>query len=208
VTVQGSVVRVVRLLVVVVLLAACGGDDDDATVRDADATTSTSPTEAEDVKPKIGFDALADAPAGQTLREVGHVEVTSFEDFGGFCFYAVPDGLAGRAVLTVLSPDGQPMQYPLDGVIGRASSHANDPDPLGTDRVAIGDSEDDVREAYDDHEIVESPHKYVEGGHYLDVQPGTDDPDGSLLRFETDGTVVTAIHGGTDVVVQLVEGCA
>lgn len=201
--------RTARLLLVALLLAAAAcGDDDDVTVGDdGDATSTTTEAPGEAI-PVIGFEGLADMPAGQTLREVGHVEVRSFEDFGGFCFYAVPDGLDGRARLTVLSPDGEPMQHPLDGVIGRASSEARDADPLGTDRVEIGDSEDEVRDAYDDHEIVESPHKYVEGGHYLDVEPNDDEPAGSLLRFETDGAIVTAIHGGTDDVVQLVEGCA
>ena len=198
--------RIARLLLVALLLVAAACGDDDVTVGDDDATSTT--TEAsEDATPVIGFEGLADMPAGRTLREVGYVEVRSFEDFGGFCFYAVPDGLDGRARLTVLSPDGQPMQDPLDGVIGRASSEARDSDPLGTDRIEIGATEDEVRDAYDDHEIVESPHKYVEGGHYLDVAPD-DEPDGSLLRFETDGTVVTAIHGGSADVVQLVEGCA
>jgi hypothetical protein len=201
--------RAAHLLLALVLLAvAACGDDDVVAPADDDERTTTTAEDPEDVEPAIGFGGLAIAPAGQTLREVGHVEVTSFEDFGGFCFYAVPDGFAGRAALTVLSPDGQPMEYPLDGVIGRASSDANDLMPLGTELVAIGDTEDAVRKVYADHEIVESPHEYVEGGHYLDVEPGANDPPGSMLRFETDGSVVTTIHGGSADVVRLVEGCA
>ena len=69
----------------------------------------------------------------------------------------------------------------------------------------IGTPESAVRARFGNALEVE-PHEYVQGGHYLSFT-ATSDPSRRLV-FETDGSSVTAMHGGESPYVNYVEGCA
>ena len=210
-------------LVVVALVAAGCGDDEPSTATSTESSTTTTTTEPEatppaegvDASTTVGFAGFGAIEEGMTLAEAREiadlvVDDAELDGFGGFCFHARIAGMEDAVVLMVLPPDPEvPVVEPDDGRIARATiEDATTTDPTTTDRgIGLGDTADDVRAAYDDIEIAESPHNYVEGGSYLDLVDPADDS--RMLRFETDAEgVVTAVHGGSDDAVPLVEGCA
>ena len=73
------------------------------------------------------------------------------------------------------------------------------------DGAKIGDSEDKIKSIYGD-ELKVSPHKYIEGGHYLTVV-GDSASAGKAMVFETDGKQVTMFRAGRVPEVEWVEGC-
>ena len=73
------------------------------------------------------------------------------------------------------------------------------------DGAKIGDSEDKIKSIYGD-ELKVSPHKYIEGGHYLTVM-GDSTSAGKAMVFETDGKQVTMFRAGRVPEVEWVEGC-
>ena len=73
------------------------------------------------------------------------------------------------------------------------------------DGAKIGDSEDKIKSIYGD-ELKVSPHKYIEGGHYLTVM-GDSTSAGKAMVFETDGKQVTMFRAGRVPEVAWVEGC-
>ena len=73
------------------------------------------------------------------------------------------------------------------------------------DGAKIGDSEDKLKSIYGD-ELRVSPHKYIEGGHYLTVM-GDSTSAGKAMVFETDGKQVTMFRAGRVPEVAWVEGC-
>lgn len=68
--------------------------------------------------------------------------------------------------------------------------------------IRVGDSERKVYKTYPG-EIVTSPHKYVQGGHYLKILDGN-----RKVVFETDGREVTEISTGRKPEIDYVEGCS
>ena len=74
------------------------------------------------------------------------------------------------------------------------------------DGAKIGDSEDKIKSIYGD-ELKVSPHKYIEGGHYLTVM-GDSTSAGKAMVFETDGKQVTMFRAGRIPEVEWVEGCS
>lgn len=71
----------------------------------------------------------------------------------------------------------------------------------------VGDAEKEVVALYGG-ELQVSPHKYVQGGHYLTLVP-KDAPDRIYrLILETDGTKVTAFRVGRQPEVEYVERCS
>jgi hypothetical protein len=73
------------------------------------------------------------------------------------------------------------------------------------DGAKIGDSEDKIKGIYGD-ELKVTPHKYIDGGHYLTVT-GDSASAGKAMVFETDGKQVTMFRAGRIPEVQWVEGC-
>ena len=69
----------------------------------------------------------------------------------------------------------------------------------------IGDPESRVLELYRGR-VTTQPHKYVSGGHYLEVASPTDST--RRLVFETDGKRVTSFRVGRMPEVRWVEGCS
>jgi len=73
------------------------------------------------------------------------------------------------------------------------------------DGAKIGDSEDKIKSLYGD-ELKVSPHKFIEGGHYLTVM-GDSASAGKAIVFETDGKQVTMFRAGRIPEVEWLEGC-
>ena len=67
----------------------------------------------------------------------------------------------------------------------------------------IGDSEARIKSLYSG-KIASTPHKYMTGGHYLTVTPGSGP---YRIVFETDGRKVTTYRSGQTPAVELVESC-
>lgn len=67
--------------------------------------------------------------------------------------------------------------------------------------IRVGSPERAIKQAY--AKAKRSPHVYDSNGSYFDVKYGN-----RSLRFETDGSKVTAMHGGRSREVSYVEGCA
>ena len=106
----------------------------------------------------------------------------------------------GYAVLTK-APPGLAMMVE-NGKIARVEVRSGrTPTSLG---ARIGDSESRIKSLYGSR-VASTPHKYVQGGHYLTVTPA----DGSSNRivFETDGKVVTEFRSGGQPAVEYVERC-
>jgi hypothetical protein len=177
------------------------------------APTSTSPPSVAPTTPPPAGAVTADTPisifgigpvrAGMTLREAAAtgvpIEAVDFDAFEGFCYGGVIDGQPDVGMLVVASGD-EPPADPLDGVIGRVSLYIGV--RTTTEGIHIGSTEQDVHTAYG-AALQETPHVYVPDGHYLRHEDG-----GFAYVFETDGSVVTAIHAGDPDVVGYVEGCA
>jgi hypothetical protein len=181
-----------------------------STTKPAPTSTSVPATSVLDGDTPIDFGGIGPIRAGMTLRQAEQAAgvplvVTDFEYFGGYCYSAYPQGMKQDVHITVLAPGDEPVQDPMGGIVGRVSAWDTMASPAVTDRgVGLGSSVDEVRAAYDGLRIGESPHAYVDGS-YLDVHPPAGD---RLLRFETNGGTVTAIHAGLPEGVTLIEGCA
>ncbi|MEH2076874.1 MAG: hypothetical protein V7K57_21145 [Nostoc sp.] len=71
----------------------------------------------------------------------------------------------------------------------------------------IGDTEAQIKSLYPG-QIKVTPHKYVQGGHYLTFIPKDRADRNYRLVFETDGKVVTQLRSGKLPEVEYVEGCS
>ncbi|OYE06379.1 hypothetical protein [Nostoc sp. 'Peltigera membranacea cyanobiont' 232] len=71
----------------------------------------------------------------------------------------------------------------------------------------IGDTEAQIKSLYPG-QIKVTPHKYVQGGHYLTFIPKDRADRNYRLVFETDGKLVTELRSGKLPEVQYVEGCS
>ena len=119
---------------------------------------------------------------------------------GGFAAPRGYDGGCGYATLTKAPPG---LAVMLDqGKIARFEVRSGG---IATAEGAkIGDSEARIKSLYGNR-VATTPHKYVQGGHYLTVTP----TDGSANRivFETDGNKVTEYRSGQVPQVEQVERC-
>ncbi|MDF5734097.1 MAG: hypothetical protein PUP92_40545 [Rhizonema sp. PD38] len=71
----------------------------------------------------------------------------------------------------------------------------------------IGDTESKIKSLYPG-QIKVTPHKYVNGGHYLTLVPKNGTNTNDRIVFETDGKRVTAFRAGKLPEVEYVEGCS
>ena len=91
-------------------------------------------------------------------------------------------------------------------VRGRVARIDVDTGSVTTDEGAkLGDTEDRLRSLYGD-DARETPHKYIEKGHYFTVL-GDSASAGKAIVFETDGRQVTMFRAGRIPEVQWVEAC-
>jgi len=140
--------------------------------------------------------------AGMTVPEAARMVGGSFAASasgaeGSSCTYAVwREAPSGVTVMIV------------DGLVARVDVTRNS--TVATSKGArIGDSEARILELYKGRTAV-TPHKYVEGAHYITVTPPAaagEDRDYRLV-FETDGKRVTRYRGGKQPAVEYVEGCS
>ncbi|MEA5602076.1 hypothetical protein [Nostoc sp. UHCC 0252] len=71
----------------------------------------------------------------------------------------------------------------------------------------IGDTEAQIKSLYPE-QIQVTPHKYVQGGHYLTFIPKDRADQNYRVVFETDGKRVTQFRSGKLPEVEFVEGCS
>lgn len=71
----------------------------------------------------------------------------------------------------------------------------------------IGDTEAQIKSLYPE-QIQVTPHKYVQGGHYLTFIPKDRADQNYRVVFETDGKFVTQFRSGKLPEVEFVEGCS
>jgi hypothetical protein len=223
--------RIVRmtlgLFVAVLLLTGCGTDDPAAESGRLTSTTdvtSSDPSESGlDGDTPITASGIGGLEAGMSLADARKVltselVLSGFEDNEGYCWLGEVEGLEEDFSLLFLSPArDKPVDNPDDGELGRVSVYADLNDSAAqTDKgVGIGSTKEEVEAAYPGV-VGATGHNYVEGGEYLDIgtsdgsgEGAGDDPDGRLLRFETDENgKVTAVHGGLADAVRLVEACS
>jgi hypothetical protein len=118
---------------------------------------------------------------------------------GGF---AAPKGYSGGCGYAVLTKAPAGLAVMLeDGRIARIEVRNGG---IATAAGAkIGDSETRIKSLYSGR-VTSTPHKYVQGGHYLTVTAANP---ANRIVFETDGTKVTEYRSGRTPAVELVERC-
>jgi hypothetical protein len=114
------------------------------------------------------------------------------ENDDGGCYFVYPTGGAGRVGFMITG-----------GTVARVD--VLEPGILTAAGVGVGSTEAEVGAAYGAGLEI-SAHKYtwMEGGHYLIVEPRP----GSKLVFETDGSTVITYRAGRVPEVEYVEGCS
>jgi len=140
---------------------------------------------------RIAANSFGPLRVGMTVAEAAKAMGGGFgapKGYSGGCGYAVltkaPAGLA------VMLQDGKIARFEVrNGGIRTAAG------------ARIGDSESRVNSLYPG--AVTTPHKYVQGGHYLTVTG----PGGNKIIFETDGKKVTEYRSGKSPEVEQVERC-
>lgn len=141
------------------------------------------------------------------LRGVGpvRVEMTLPEASNVAGTPIVPKG--GDAECSIAAPQDGPAGLSFMVVKGRIARIDVTEGPVKTlSGAGVGDTEAQVQARYSG-KLQSSPHKYVQGGHYLTLVP-SDAADASLrLIFETDGTKVTRFRSGRQPEVSYIEGC-
>jgi hypothetical protein len=185
----------------------------------ATPSASEAPSESESRAPRepqltsdtpIDLYGIGPIEAGMTLAEAQRVAGVEFtiHDFNSVCYHATADGLEEDFIIMVRSPDSEPVEDPLDGVVARVSSTLDMESPAQTlSGVAVGSSEELVYDTYPGR-IESQPHLYVQGGHYLTYVPRDSADQGFRVRFFTDGETVQEIHAGDAQASGAVEGCA
>lgn len=164
------------------LIAAVAGSSSPATAAEPLAATE-----------RLGYAGMGPARIGLgffELVEASGRRMTVGPDVNEGCTYAFPEGLDGVAFML------------RDRKVARVDVEKGS--YLTISGAKIGDSEETVKRLYRG-KVKVSPHKYVEGGNYLEV---TSTDGRSALIFETDGKVVTSYRVGRLPEVRWIEGCS
>jgi hypothetical protein len=119
---------------------------------------------------------------------------------GGFASPRGYDGGCGYATLTK-APAGLAVML-QDGKIARFEVRSGG--IKTAEGAGIGDSETRIKGLYGST-VASTPHKYVQGGHYLTVKPSSSST--NRIVFETDGSKVTEYRSGKTPEVEQVERC-
>ena len=113
------------------------------------------------------------------------------ENDDGDCYFVYPVGGAEHMGFMISG-----------GTVARVDVY--EPGILTAAGVGVGSTEAEVKAAYGPAlEIIGHKYTWMEGGHYLIIEPRP----GSKLVFETDGSTVTTYRAGRVPEVEYVEGC-
>ena len=174
-------------------IIACG-DGENATVKGPENPNPGGRDTVSDVA--LNEDGLGAVQIGMQLSEAVNMGLLSenpnLKPECDYVFPAVGSGL----------PEGVSVMV----VRGRVARIDVDTGAVTTDEGAkLGDTEDRLKSLYGD-DAKETPHKYIEKGHYFTVL-GDSASAGKALVFETDGRQVTMFRAGRLPEVQWVEAC-
>ncbi|RUT08936.1 hypothetical protein DSM106972_009890 [Dulcicalothrix desertica PCC 7102] len=149
---------------------------------------------------KVTADGFGGAKVGMTVKKASQATGTRLVSLSGApieskgCFYVKPQK----------APAG--VEFMLtDGIISRIDVAKNT--KIATASGAkIGDTETRIKSLYP-RQITVTPHKYVQGGHYLTFTPKESKYKNYRIVFETDGKRVTQYRAGRLPEVENVERC-
>ena len=140
--------------------------------------------------------ALGPLRVGMSIAEVASIWGPGFaapKGYDGGCGYATmaeaPPGLA------VMLDSGKIARFEVRS--GRLATAAG---------ARIGDTESRIKSLYG-KAVTTTPHKYVQGGHYLTVTPNARADSAYRIVFETDGSKVTEYRSGKVPEVEQAERC-
>jgi hypothetical protein len=191
---QRSIAVFAVVTVVVAMTAACSRDND-AVVKGRIGPNGASRDTASDIA--VSEDGIGPIQIGMNLSDAVNMGLLNDNPTRNpKCDWVYPAVGAGI-------PDGVNVMV-VSGKIARIDVDTGV--VTSEDGVKIGDSEDKVKSVYGD-DVQVTPHKYIDGGHYMTVL-GDSASAGKALVFETDGKHVTAFRGGRLPEVKWVEGCS
>ena len=184
---------VVGAILFVAIATACNKEDDKA-VKGRTGPNGAARDTVSDLA--LNEDGLGQIQIGMTLDEAVNMGLLNERpDIKQACDFVFPAVGAGIPFgVNVMVVKGKVARIDVD--TGTVTTE---------DGAKIGDSEDRIKSIYGD-ELKVSPHKYIEGGHYLTVL-GDSASAGKAMVFETDGKQVTMFRAGRIPEVQWVEGC-
>jgi hypothetical protein len=184
---------VVSAILFAAVATACNKDDDKA-VKGRTGPNGAARDTVSDLA--LNEDGLGQIQIGMTLDEAVNMGLLNERpDIKQACDFVFPAVGAGIPFgVNVMVVKGKVARIDVD--TGTVTTE---------DGAKIGDSEDKVKSIYGD-ELKVSPHKYIEGGHYLTVM-GDSASAGKAMVFETDGKQVTMFRAGRIPEVEWVEGC-
>jgi hypothetical protein len=184
--------RISRIFLVALICSATGC-----------AVKTENPADTSVAAPETAIPSIAVAPNAYGPLRVGMTVAQAANTLGGG--FAAPAGYSGGCGYAVLvkAPAGLAVML-QDGRIARFEVRSGEiPTAAG---ARIGDSESRIKSLYGTALAV-TPHKYVQGGHYLIVTPPAQADSGFRTIFETDGRKVTEFRAGKSPEVDQVERC-
>jgi hypothetical protein len=184
---------VLGAVVLAALAAACSKEDEKA-VKGRTGPNGPARDTISDLA--LSEDGLGQIQIGMTLDEAVNMGVLNERpDMKQACDFVFPAVGAGIPFgVNVMVVKGKIARIDVD--TGTVTTE---------DGAKIGDSEDRIKSIYGD-ELKVTPHKYIEGGHYMTVM-GDSASAGKAIVFETDGKQVTMFRAGRIPEVEWVEGC-
>jgi len=184
---------VLGAILLAAVATACNKEDDKA-VKGRTGPNGASRDTVSDLA--LSEDGLGQIQIGMTLDEAVNMGLLNERpDIKQACDFVFPAVGAGI-----------PFGVNVMVVKGRVARIDVDTGTVTTeDGAKIGDSEDKIKSLYGD-ELKVSPHKFIEGGHYLTVM-GDSASAGKAIVFETDGKQVTMFRAGRIPEVEWLEGC-
>ena len=184
---------VVSAILFAAVATACNKDDDKA-VKGRTGPNGAARDTVSDLA--LNEDGLGQIQIGMTLDEAVNMGLLNERpDIKQACDFVFPAVGAGIPFgVNVMVVKGKVARIDVD--TGTVTTE---------DGAHIGDSEDKIKSIYGD-ELKVSPHKFIDGGHYLTVM-GDSASAGKAMVFETDGKQVTMFRAGRIPEVEWVEGC-
>ena len=182
------------LFAVSILSVLACEDGDNSAIKGPENPNSAGRDTVSDVA--LNEDGLGPVQIGMQLSEAVNMGLLSENpNLKPECDYVFP--AVGSGI-----PEGVSVMV----VRGRVARIDVDTGAVTTDEGAkLGDTEDRIRNLYGD-DARETPHKYIEKGHYFTVL-GDSASAGKAIVFETDGRQVTMFRAGRIPEVQWVEAC-